>query len=195
LAVKRLVNADGMAIPPGPNGETFVAATHTHYLGTATFAAADLTTLIETVIEHQNRGSALVYINRAQETTVRGFAGFTPYTDARIVPATSAASARAPLDPNALYNRAVGIFGGAEIWTKPWMPANYAFAFLAGVEKPLVKRVPNTGPVGFTVEADDEVHPLRARVLAEEFGYSVWNRTNGAVLQTNNATYTDPTIT
>ncbi len=32
LAVKRLVNADSMAIPNGPDGSTFNAATHTHYL-------------------------------------------------------------------------------------------------------------------------------------------------------------------
>jgi hypothetical protein len=85
LAVKALVNADSAPIPLGPNGESFNAATHTHYLGTASFVAADLTSLITTVIEHYGNLRPMVYINVAQEAAVRGFTGFTAYVDARIV--------------------------------------------------------------------------------------------------------------
>src|SRR6266568_3321095 len=35
LAVKRFLNADGKPIPDGPQGQTFNASTHTHYLATA----------------------------------------------------------------------------------------------------------------------------------------------------------------
>jgi hypothetical protein len=67
LAVKRLVNADSAAIPLGPNGESFDGATHTHYLFTAgvALAAADLSALVSTVLEHTNRGEIQVWINSA----------------------------------------------------------------------------------------------------------------------------------
>src|SRR5436305_8342757 len=56
VPILALVNADGMAIPADPWGNTFNAATHTHYLpsATGTWTAADLTTLITTVLEHYN---------------------------------------------------------------------------------------------------------------------------------------------
>jgi hypothetical protein len=50
IPVKRLVNADSAPIPPGPNGETFTASSHTHYIArVSTFAATDLVALINTV--------------------------------------------------------------------------------------------------------------------------------------------------
>jgi hypothetical protein len=194
LAVKRLVNADSAAVPVGPNGEVFVAASHTHYLGTASFVAADLTGLIEHVVEHFNGGRPMVYINRAQEAAVRGFAGFTPYLDARLVGANNVNQATGNLDPTDLYNRAIGIFGPAEVWVKPWIPALYAFAYLEDVPVPVVIRRRSGNSGNLELEYEDEVHPLRARSYFREFGAGVWTRTNGAVLLTNNATYSAPTL-
>lgn len=195
LPVKALVNADSAPLPLGPNGETFNAATHTHYLGTASFVAADLTTLIETVLEHYNTGQPMMFINRAQEATIRGFTGFTAYLDARIIPASGTQSAQGNLDAVNLYDRAIGIFGGAEVWVKPWMPAGYVFATIQGQPAPLVFRTRDGGSGNLELVFEDENHPLRARVWEREFGVGVWTRTNGAVLDTAHSSYTAPTIT
>lgn len=199
LPVKRLLNADSAPIPLDPSGNSFNAATHTHYLGTAAFVVADLVALIETVVEHFATGTALLYINRAQETTIRGFAGFVPYTDARIIPASTSIRATASLDANLLYNRAIGILssGGdtAEVWVKPWVPANYVFAYVAGQPKPLLRRTRTPGSGGLVLQADDENHPLRAQTMDAEFGIAVFERRNGAILYTGGASYVTPTIT
>jgi hypothetical protein len=204
LAVKRLVNADSAAIPLGPNGETFTAATHTHYNYSAgvALAAADMNALIEDVVEHHASGTAVVYINRAQETAVRGLAGFTALLPARLVPANSAISATGALDDDQdLNNRLIGYYnaGGvyAEIRVKPWIPAGYLFAWVRGGPTPLVMRTrPNGGDLELAFE--DERYPLRARGWEREFGVAVWQRTNGAVLYIDTGAagaYVAPTIT
>ncbi len=194
LNVKRLVNADSAAMPLGPNGETFNSATHTHYLGTASFVAADLTSAIETVLEHYGSGQAMVYINRAQETAIRAFTGFTAYLDARIVGANNVNQTRGALDPTNLYDRAIGLYNGAEVVVKPWIPANYVVVWLSGQPVPLLLRERSPGSGDLQLEFEDENHPLRARSYFSEFGIGVWTRTNGAVLLTNNATYSAPTL-
>lgn len=200
LAVKRLVNADSAEIPSGPNGESFDAATHTHYLATASFTADDLDDLLEAVVEHYAAGNARVYFNRASEAAVRDFDGFTPYLDARLVAPSTDLATRAALDANVvLNNRAIGIYSAAgvsaEVWVKPWIPANYAFAYVDGAPKPLALRERRPGTADLQLVADDESYPLRARSWEQEYGLAVWNRTNGAVMRLNNGTYAAPTIT
>lgn len=199
LSLKALANADGAALPTGPNGETFNGATHTHYLAVATggtITVADLTSVIEAVLEHYANGRAMVYINRAQEAAVRGLTGFVAYLDTRIVGQTTAAQApNLPLDPIQLYNRAIGIFDGAEIWVKPWIPSSYIFAFVAGQQAPLVYRQRDEVSGTLQLAYEDEDYPLRARALEREFGVAVWNRVNGAVLYTAANSYAAPTIT
>lgn len=195
LFLKALVNADGAPIPPGPNGEIFDGTTHNHYLGTASFAATDLTTLTETVIEHYNIGQCLVYINRAQEATIRGFTGFSAYLDARLVPQTGATIGASPLDQTNLYDRAIGVFGAAEIWVKPWVPTGYLFAFMQGAPKPLIMRERNNGSGTLQLVGDYDEYPLRSRAYERECGMSVWTRNNGAVLYTGGASYVAPNIT
>jgi hypothetical protein len=194
LAVKALANADGASIPLGPQGQEFDGATHNHYLGTAGFVEANVVTLVETVLEHYASGDAVIYINRAQEAAFKGFAKFTPYVDARIIPGANTTEARGTLNPNLLYDRAIGIFdGSAEVWVKPWVPAGYVFCYLKETVKPLVFRVRAAGQ-GLQLVYDDESHPLRARVLEREFGVAVWNRVNGAVLYTGGAVFTSPSL-
>lgn len=206
LAVKRLVNADSASIPLGPDGASFDATTHTHYLFTASssLAAADVNALLETVIEHHATGQAVLYINRAQETALRGLAGFTAYLDARLVNGGGNIDpqARATLDFNGvmLNDRAIGIYsaGGvsAEVIIKPWVPASYLFAWVRGAPVPLVLRTRNAGSGNLELVYDDEAHPLRARGYEREFGVSVWTRTNGAALfVTGTGAYAAPTLT
>lgn len=197
LAVKAFVNADSAAIPVGPNGETFNGATHTHYVArVGALAASDITSAIETVVEHHNTGQAMLYINRAQEAAIRGFtSNFTPYVDARIVPGSGLTVGKGELVPTNLYNRAIGIFDGAEVWVKPWIPANYMFAWVQGAPKPLVLRERNPGTSGLQIAAEDEAYPLRAQTVEAEFGVGVWTRTNGVSLYVGGTSYVSPTIT
>ncbi len=198
LALKAFVNADSAAIPIGPNGETFNGATDTHYVARvgASLAASDITAMLERVIEHHNSGQVMLYINRAQEAALRAMtANFTPYTDVRIVPGSATQTARGSLDQTNLYNRAIGIFDGAEVWVKPWIPANYMFAWVSGAPKPLVMRERTAGASGLTLAAEDEAYPLRARTVEAEFGIGVYTRTNGSILFTGGTVYVTPTFT
>jgi hypothetical protein len=195
LAVKRLANADSAAIPTGPNGEVFDASTHTHYLGSATLTAAALTSLIATVREHGSAGSIVVEINQAQEATVRGLSGFDRYIDSRIVMNNAASYAgNRSLDFSNIYNRPIGLFDGAEVWVKPWVPANYQLARATAGRKVLGFRVPKIGPKGLILASEDESYPLRARRWERKFGVGVINRVGAAVLYSANSTYAAPSL-
>lgn len=200
LGVKRLVNADGAAIPNGPNGETFNPNTHTHYdfLAAAAPTAAALTALIEDVVEHGHGARVLLNINRAAEATVRGLSGFTPYADPRLVLGNGSNQAAERLDISRIDNRAIGLFGAAEVWVRSWVPSGYAFAFDAGTDlKPLVYRQhPVEAVRGLRIAAQLDDYPLYAQVMESYFGFGVWTRTNGAALYYNaSATaYVDPTF-
>jgi hypothetical protein len=196
LNVRALLNADGLGIPAGPNGETFDGTTHTHYLATASLVAANLTAALETVLEHYNTGEAVIYLNRAQETAVTGLAGFTLLQQVNLVGATTATQVmgNTRLNQVRLYNRQIGYYGGAEVWVKPWIPANYILVFIRNQPKPLAIRSRNPQSNNLVLVADDEKYPLRARTWEREFGVGVWNRMAAAVLQTNSGTYAAPTL-
>lgn len=202
LALKAFVNADSAAIPVGPNGETFTAASHTHYIYTAStaVAAADVTALVATVAEHYNTGQVVVVINSAQEAAVRALTGFVPITPTFVTPANTAAAIVAPYNRTDLNNRLIGYWGAnyAEVWVKPWAVAGYLFAYMQGQPKPLALRERRAGGMDLTLAVQDESYPLRAETFESEFGVSVWNRTNGAVSYIDTggaAAYVAPTIT
>jgi hypothetical protein len=193
LPIRAFLNADSAEIPPDPWGATFNAATHTHYLGTASFVAANLDSLITAVKEHYNTGAVQVDINQAQEATVRGFTGFNAYVDARIrQPDTSSFAQGRDLDFMNIYNRAIGIYNGAEIYVKPWPPATYLFAYNPTQRKPLKFRTRTGTWGGLRLAADLAAFPLYAKQFDDEFGISVSERANGAALKTDNATYSTP---
>lgn len=197
LPIRALLNADGVYIPPDKFGNTFDPNTHTHFFGTTSFADTDLLTLMNTVIEHYNTGSIRIYINRAQESAVRGFTTgttkFYPYYDVRITPSVNQDAARgANLDQLNIYDRAIGIFGAAEIFVKPWIPANYVFCFNPEAPKTLRMRTRSAQRGNLRIAADLEMYPLRATFMEREYGVSVFERSNGAALYIGNSTYTAP---
>jgi hypothetical protein len=195
LPVKALVNADSAAIPLAPDGTSFNSATHTHYLGTAAFVAADLTSGVTTVNEHFLNGEIRIYINIAQETAVRAFTGFTALLPGSLIGSVNTSQARGTLDVYNVTNRWIGDFNGVQVWVKPWVPANYVLFIHFGTgDRPLVKRTIRTDGGNLELLFDDEKYPLRAKAMGREFGFGVWNRVAAAALQTNNATYTTPTI-
>lgn len=194
LAVKRLVNADGMAISEGPNGESYNASTHTHYTAEASLTAANLLAAVNTVIEHGHGNQVKMAISTTNQAAVEALTGFTPYVDARLLP--SEGDARFQGNSRVLNNKPIGFFGAAEVWVKPWAIANYAFIWDAGdASKPLVLRTrPNRGP-DLAIAAELDAYPLHAQYMESYYGFGVWTRTNGAVHYFGGGTYTDPTIT
>jgi hypothetical protein len=198
LPLRALANADSQPIPLGPNGEVFNAATHTHYLArVGALAASDITGVLNTVREHYASGSLFLYINQASESAIRGFtSNFVAYLDARLVAADNTLRATGQLDQSNYYNRAIGLFDAAEVWVKPWIPANYMVAWIRGAGVvPLVFRERDAGAGNLVVAADDESYPLRARTMEAEFGVGIWNRVAAAILYTGGTSYVEPTIT
>jgi hypothetical protein len=196
VPVKAFWNADGSAIPNGPNGEVFVGATHTHYFGSATLTTSAVDTLINTIVEHGFGARIRIFINRADETGWRALSGFAAYPQPEMTTGTAAGiPTNATLDITRLDNRAIGRYGAAEIWVKPWAMPNYAVALdIGSAAKPLAFRRDPIRP-GLYTAANLNAFPLIAEYMQVFMGFGVWNRGNGAVLQFNNATYTVPTIT
>jgi hypothetical protein len=197
LAVKRLANADSMAIPNGPDGATFNAASHTHYTGAASLSATNLAALITNVTEHGHGGRIILAINYADVATVSALTGFVAAQVEGIVPSTAAAYAIGTTNPISQFERFIGRFAGAEVWVKPWAIANYVLCYDAMArEKPLVARVHRLPQYnGLRMVSEHTVHPLTTAHYENAYGYGVWGRTSAAVLYFANATYADPTIT
>ncbi|MCP5101019.1 MAG: hypothetical protein GY943_36170 [Chloroflexi bacterium] len=193
LPVKRFANADGQAIPNGPNGEVYDAGVHTHFDAIAGLTNAALHALIDDVVEHGHGNMVKVYINRGDETTVSALADFKPYSDPRIILGTHMNQAGGQLDISRLDNRAIGIFGAAEVWVKPWVPANYAFcADVAAPEKALAFRQRVQVPLqGLYIAAEYTNHPMYARLMEADFGIGTRTRTNGAVLYFGGGAWVD----
>ncbi len=198
IDVKRLINADSTNIPPDQYGTAIDGATHTHYLGRAggALAAADIYALIDTVSEHYPEGSILVYINQAQEAAVRAMTGdFFPYADPRLhLPDNTDYATTRTLDLLNTGNRPIGVFGRSEMWVKPWIPANYIFAFNERGPAPVWMREPERGVKGLHLIFDNDAYPLRARAVARDSGFGVRNRLNGAVLYTASGSYSSPSL-
>lgn len=195
--VKALINADGSGIAMGPNGEEFDGATHTHYLGSATLTTAAVDGAINTVVEHGHGQNVVIHINKANEVAFRALTGFVAFLDPAIDPPDTATTAGQTLDITRLDNRAIGRYGGATVWVKPWMIANYLWVAAMGASaKPFAFREQeDTAMRGLYMAGEIDAFPLRTQYLQADFGIGVWNRTNGAVLKFDNATYSAPTIT
>ncbi len=203
LSLYAFHNADSMSVYPGPNGESFVGSTHTHYSGTATLTAANVLADISNVMEHGVVGDLVLYINQAQESAIRGFTGsgeFVAFVDSRIVQPNTVTYAEGPLDLQNPNDRAIGIFGAATVSVKPWIPAGY-YAVIdkgAGDMKPLAFRTRPGGvfaDFGMRGRHRSEDFPLYADTLARDYGIGVANRHMVSVRRVGNATYAAPSIT
>ena len=196
LNVKRLANGDGSAVRPGPNGEMFDGATHTHYDANGAPTNATVNALLTDVIEHGHDADLRLYINRGQEAFIRGLADFHPFVDARLRVGANNTIAVGDLDVTGTGSGAIGVFGPAEVRVKSWVPNNYLLAFAAGdARKPLRMRVPVQEALrGLRIVGQNPTFPLIAEFMAAEFGFGVRTRTNGAVLFVGGAGYVSPTI-
>ncbi len=197
LAVKVFANADSFPVPNGPNGEIYTAASHTHYTAAAALAAADIVSLINTVVEHGHGARVIMAISATDATAISALTGFVAAQPATIRLADTTASTVATLDTSRLNDRMIGIFNGtAEVWVKPWAIANYVFVFDAeDARKSLVLRTRTGAAPTLDIVSQFEHFPLTADYMETEYGFGVWTRTNGAVYFFAGGTYVSPTIT
>ena len=212
IGVKRFVNADGAEIPRGPNGEVFDPSTHTHYLAVNGLDDTHAASLVSTVVEHHQNGQPQVFINVADEVTWRGLTNFQKYIDSRLTLNIAANQPEKRLNPFMTNNRPIGLYGAAEVWVKPWAVANYPVCMdvSPGAKKPLVLRVPASGPaapggpgqggigpdggkmqLGLKPAAKIVMFPLQCDYMQSDYGFGVWTRTNGAVLYTGGSSWVD----
>jgi hypothetical protein len=137
-----------------------------------------------------------IALNKANEAAFRALTGFTAYTDPRII-YRATDTPGVTLDITRLDNRAIGIFGAAEVWVKPWAIASYLFIWdEMDPNKPLTYRQRNVQNLqGLRIAAEIDAFPLLAQYMEAEYGFGVWTRTNGVAHYFANATWADPVIT
>lgn len=202
LAVKAFINADSAAIPAAPDGTSFTASSHQHYVGTSGGALAytDIDTLISNVQEHGLKGLAL-FINGANVSTLANLATtkFTALTHAVIAVPGITSGTVVKDDPanDDKNNKLVGYWDGVPVYTKPFVPAAYvACVALGASEKPLVWRVDKiSGNQGFIAEVPFGMHPITAQEYVAYYGFGAWNRAAVACLKTDaQTTYTNPSL-
>lgn len=196
LDVKRFVNADGAPIPMGPFGATFNASTHTHYLWNNGITNTAAHALVDTVAEHYEDGALQVFINSADEAAWSALTDFKGYIDSRLRPSDNITIPIPRLDARRTNDRAIGLFGPAEVWVKPWAISDYSVCLDVGGPKPLVVRTRDGGGPQLQTVGTNVLFPLQADYMETEFGMGVWTRTNGAVLYhaAGASAYVDPTL-
>lgn len=197
LAVKRFVNADSAAIPDAPDGSTFTASSHTHYDANATLTTAVVDAGITDLIEHGHGARVMIAIHHTNAAAFAALTGFVPALPNYVqTPAYNVTTPAVRTDLGSQYNRLVGYYNAAEVWVKPWAIANYMFIWdSASEQKPLKYRERGGAADGLQLAASFDSYPLQADFYEAEFGFGVWTRTNGVVVQFNNGSYTSPTIT
>lgn len=197
LGVKRLVNADSASIPSAPDGSTFTASSHTHYDASATLTTTAVDNGIADLIEHGHGGRVTIAIHHSNAAAFVALTGFVAAVANYIqTPAYNVTIPSARTDLGNQYNRLLGYYGAAEVWVKPWAIANYMFIWdAASVSKPLKFRQRNSTTLqGLRLAAELDTYPLYAKYFEAEFGLGVWTRTNGVVVEFDNASYQNPTI-
>lgn len=198
LSVKKLLNADGGAIPNAPDGTTF-AGTHQHYVGTAgaSLAYTDIDTLIANVTEHM-LGGVKLFINRANVATLAALAStkFTALTLAVVaVPGRTSGTVVTDSVEDDPDNKLVGYWAGYEVHTRSWIPSGYYMALATGSpQKPIVHRLDKfTALNGMRMVYQLNAHPLTAQTFEAEIGFGAWGRHAAAILDgAHQTTYSNP---
>jgi hypothetical protein len=201
IPLRALLNADGAPIPPNPyTGATFDPDTHTHYLFATSINDTAVALLIKTVQEHGVDGTLRLEISETDEPAVRALDGFVPALEANVEQAYGFQGERLAQGRAAVINtsdRYIGVYGAAQVWVKNWQFSGYLSCWDDG-SRPIAIRTRANNPSAWelTVAYENEVFPLRARVLDAEFGTGVLVRHKAAVLFVNaSATvYVAPTI-
>src|SRR5512146_149884 len=199
LAIKRLLNADGEAVPSAPDGTTF-AGTHQHYAGTsgAALAYGDIDTLISNVTEHGLLNVQL-FINAANVATLTNLAStkFVALTLAVVaLPARTSGTVQTADVTDDPANKLVGYWAGYPVNTRSWVPSGYYLAVaLDSDKKVLLNRQDKFDNLnGLRMVYELNAHPLTTQTFEAEIGLGVWGRNAAAVLDGGaQTTYAAPT--
>jgi hypothetical protein len=201
LAVKAFLNADSIAIPNAPDGTTFDASTHNHYVGTvgAALAASDIDLLITNVTQHGLTKGVALFINSGNVSTLVNLAStkFVKLTSSLVIPVSTAESTIVKMNPEAdLNNTLVGYWDGrVPVYTRSWAVSAYIVCVATGAaQKPLVLRT-DKYIKGLTVMPEFGMHPISAKTWEAYCGFGAYNRAAVAVLDTAHQTnLTEPTL-
>ena len=198
LPVRALVNADTLPIPVGPMATTFDGSTHSHYGTAAAVNDASVKALVNNVMEHTTTGVPVIEVNIAQEAEMRALTGFTAAQDPRLMLGVNITHIQDKLDLWNQNDRFIGIIdSGAEVWVRPYIPANYLLCYVRGgeLEKPLTQRRHMLHSSDLEVKESMTLHPsLQAREISRVTGFGVTGRTSAAILQKTGGSYTIPSI-
>ncbi len=199
-----LLNADGMPVPVGPNGETFDPATHTHYMAsdwtaagsTAATRDGDMQAAVLNLVEHGlDQGSRLcIEINMLDAGQFVALPNFVAAAPIGVQLGDNTAFAiGSQLDPRNYNNRFLGTYLGFEVWTKPWVFPNYKTITSLGTRKTLYWRKQKGGLNGdFELVFTNPSYKLLSDIMRRDGGCSVQNRETGVVLYTGGPVFQTP---
>jgi hypothetical protein len=198
IAVKAFINADGAAIPNGPNAEVFDGSTHTHYNASPRRSPRPRSRRRSTT--SPSTGTAPSSASTSTRTDAASFSGAVRASSRSSSPnitigmRTATARDAAPRH-DAPRQPADRLVQRRRRLVKPWVPQNYLAAIDIGApQKPLRRRV-KTNDRGLHIAGEVDVHPLRAQYIERYQGFGALNRLAVAVLKFNNATYSAPALT
>lgn len=199
--VEPFLDADSREIPIAPNGTSFVASSHQHYIGItgSTVAVSDVNYLLGHVREHVV-GEVKLFVDGAMPATLNGLSS-TPFVYNQFVNVIDQTAAKIGATANRdggqtdRNNMFIGTWDGHEVHTRSWVPTNYMVAMAVGstLGKPLWRRVDPAFPGLIT---GIEISDGRIRIKESYFymGFGAFNRAAGAVMDctTGSNTYTVP---
>jgi len=195
--VQPFLNADSAEIPVAPNGASFTASSHNHYVGTSgsSLSTYDIDTLISNVREHV-LGKVVLFVDAAMPTTMAALSGtkYVARPPSPLIDNRGDLVSAASFDPDAdRSNMSVGYWDGTEVMTRSWVPTNYLAALAVGGQlgKPLMRRI-DPSYQGMLLAADLSDNIVVLTEAYSYLGFGVFNRAAGAVLKADATTYSNP---
>lgn len=201
MRVKALANADGLELPPGPNGERFDPSTHTHYDYDTSVTASKVSAGVKTVREHNRDSVVQIWINSAEEVAFNALpiGNFKPLPYAGVLQATTRDVLTSPtLNSRNISDRMIGKYDDAEVWVKYQIPANYGL--IVDINAPTkvvgIRYHDKFGGRNLVPVVEDRNFPFIAKGYRRVIGAGVWNRTAAAVINfnQNGGAYVAPTF-
>lgn len=205
LTIQPLANGDGVLYPPVKGSDTEAAENHYIESGYASGSISDtnnpLITIIDELDEHfgvvTGGNNNAILINNLQTSKIEALTEFVPVTFNNESPGQDTATVTGiPSELLAMDGKVIGTYRGAWIMEWRWMPANYLFGRNMNAPAPLLERIDpkDTGlSGGLKLVSEEEVHPWRAAIYDDRFGYGTGNRLNGVVIELGTGgTYTVP---